>query len=232
LVLAALGLTLGAIACDTQEPGASASAADFDGDEKAGAVEGDPADGHAADEVEHPTIGGEEPGGEEPEAGEPAADPSGRVPMGGVREGDVVSCTTAADCESGICEGLGCGPGMGRCVAKERTCTADLVAYCGCDGQTFRSSGTCAKQRYAHKGECKDPLPAGSPCTTGGQCESGSCVGDGLEGCGADDHGTCADKPPMCTRDLRAYCGCDGHTFRSSGSCPGRSFRHRGACKP
>ena len=26
-------------------------------------------------------------------------------------------------------------------------------------------------------------------------------------------------------------CGCDGKTFRTSGSCPGRTYAHKGACK-
>lgn len=64
------------------------------------------------------------------------------------------SCTTAGDCASGVCEGEGCGDGQGVCAPAQRGCTKDLRPYCGCDGVTFRASGTCPGQRYAHTGEC------------------------------------------------------------------------------
>ena len=63
-------------------------------------------------------------------------------------------CTDDSDCDGGICEGEGCGPGEGTCVPRDRMCTRDLRPYCGCDGQTFRSSGSCPGKRFAHRGEC------------------------------------------------------------------------------
>lgn len=71
------------------------------------------------------------------------------------RGADGASCLTAADCQSGICEGEGCGADQpGTCKPKARACTRDLRAYCGCDGVTFRTSGSCAGRRYASRGEC------------------------------------------------------------------------------
>jgi hypothetical protein len=66
------------------------------------------------------------------------------------------ACTDDADCASGICEGVGCGTPDGRCVDKDRPCTADIQPYCGCDHMTFTASGSCAGRRYAHKGRCED----------------------------------------------------------------------------
>ena len=66
------------------------------------------------------------------------------------------ACSTAAECASGICEGRGCGAeAKGTCVSRNRACTRDLRTYCGCDGQTFQSSGSCPGRRYGHEGECQ-----------------------------------------------------------------------------
>jgi len=71
------------------------------------------------------------------------------------------------------------------------------------------------------------PKADGASCLAAEECQSGVCEG---EGCGADQPGTCAPKTRGCTRDLRPYCGCDGQTFRTSGSCPGKRFSVRAAC--
>lgn len=78
--------------------------------------------------------------------GAPSADPAS------------AGCTVDADCDGGICEGEGCGPNEGVCQPADRMCTRDLQPYCGCDGRTFRSSGSCPGARYRHRGECEgDP---------------------------------------------------------------------------
>jgi hypothetical protein len=153
----------------------------------------------------------------------PAPPPAAPLAQDGAR------CSQASDCQSGICEGEGCGANGGICAVKNRACTKDYRAYCGCDGVTFHGSGSCPGRRYAHRGECKSTAKreAGSPCATASQCQSGICEG---EGCGDAETGTCAPRQRACTRDLRAYCGCDGKTFRPSGSCPGRRYQHREAC--
>jgi hypothetical protein len=78
------------------------------------------------------------------------------APSGGPsRSGETgANCAAAADCASGICEGEGCGEVLGRCVPRERPCTSDLRPYCGCDGQTFRSSGSCPGRRFVRRGAC------------------------------------------------------------------------------
>ena len=67
----------------------------------------------------------------------------------------------------------------------------------------------------------------GAPCLRADECTSGVCEG---EGCGDDQPGTCAPASRACTKDLRPYCGCDGVTFRTSGSCPGQRFSARAEC--
>ncbi len=69
---------------------------------------------------------------------------------------------------------------------------------------------------------------AGVACLAGSECASGICEG---QGCDAQAPGTCAPAKRMCTRDLRAYCGCDAKTFQGSGSCPGRRYSAPGPCK-
>jgi hypothetical protein len=163
-----------------------------------------------------------------------ATPPAGHQPsaeQGGIVEqpnGGAMACNTDADCKGGICEGQGCGDMEGRCAPKTgRTCTRDLRTYCGCDGQTFQGSGSCPGKRYSSPGECGSALADGSPCTSGPQCASGICEG---EGCGDDKPGTCMAKDRQCTMDLRQYCGCDGKTHQGSGSCPSLRFAKRGAC--
>jgi hypothetical protein len=66
-------------------------------------------------------------------------------------------CNDDTDCSGGICEGEGCGPGEGTCQPRDRMCTRDLRPYCGCDGHTFQSSGSCPGKRFAHRGACEEP---------------------------------------------------------------------------
>lgn len=102
-----------------------------------------------------------------PPAEEPAAepDPEAESTKAAATEPDAATgpgadgdaCLTASDCASGVCEGMGCGEDMpGTCATKMRPCTKDLRAYCGCDGETFRGSGSCPGQRYSKKGPCED----------------------------------------------------------------------------
>ena len=84
--------------------------------------------------------------------GEPAADDSEPSPDVALPPG---GCFSEADCGGNPCEGLGCGADEpGQCTEPGRMCTRDSVPYCGCDGETFRGSGTCPGRRYAHEGAC------------------------------------------------------------------------------
>lgn len=63
-------------------------------------------------------------------------------------------CSRGAECESGVCEGMGCGVDEARCAPQGRACTRDLVPYCGCDGVTFSASSTCPGRPYRARGRC------------------------------------------------------------------------------
>ena len=92
-------------------------------------------------------------------------------------------------------------------------------------GGSSAGGGTLAPD----EGEASSNLVAdGGLCERGVECQSGICEG---EGCTVNRKGTCMSRNRSCTRDLRAYCGCDGKTFRASGSCPARRFSSRQACR-
>ncbi len=161
-----------------------------------------------------------------PVPSEPSADDGGGPPP------TATTCLSNADCNGGVCEGQGCGDDQpGTCAPAQRACTRDSRPYCGCDGQTFRSSGSCPGARYAHEGECQSAGPTagadGSPCLAASDCQSGVCEG---QGCGDDQPGECKPASRPCTKDLRTYCGCDGQTFQGSGSCPGQRYAAPGEC--
>lgn len=97
------------------------------------------------------------------DAAAPAGDPDVEDSAGASTRAAGDSCTAADQCGSGVCEGEGCGDDTpGTCAAPHRMCTRDARSYCGCDGKTFVSSGTCPGQRYASTGACDgDPGPLG-----------------------------------------------------------------------
>jgi hypothetical protein len=157
-------------------------------------------------------------------------------PPPATKKPDGAACLIGDECGSGVCEGQGCGStNPGRCAPRTRACTKDLRMYCGCDGRTFQASGSCPGRRFAKAGACSGPpgpppgkKPDGAACLGSDECTSGVCEG---EGCGDAQPGKCMPRARGCTRDLRTYCGCDGKTFRASGSCPGRRFASRDKCE-
>jgi hypothetical protein len=90
------------------------------------------------------------------------------------------------------------------------------VCFCGPGGALACSGG----------GPCVDAGPPPQRCNNNSDCSGGTqCVGP--EGCGVQ--WTC-QPVEGCTRDLGAYCACDGTTFYGSSTCPGHPYLHRGAC--
>ncbi|HUS27524.1 MAG TPA: hypothetical protein VMZ53_03415 [Kofleriaceae bacterium] len=106
----------------------------------------------------------EHPAPPPPSPSEPAT-PTEQAPptptMGGSgAQPDGAPCLAESECASGVCEGQGCGPDQpGACAPKARGCTRDRRQYCGCDGITFFSSGSCPGHRYASKGACSGSAP-------------------------------------------------------------------------
>jgi hypothetical protein len=144
-------------------------------------------------------------------------------------------CQSSADCAGG--ERCDFAPGCGQpgTCGPARSCTKDLVTYCGCDGKTFEGSGSCPDHAHARRGGCEaadsgattPPLPGSKKaCNSDADCSGGEqCQGN--EGCGAP--WTCG-PPRRCTRDSVEWCACDGTMFRGSGTCPARPVRKRGKC--
>lgn len=143
---------------------------------------------------------------------------------------DGASCLKDNECSSGVCEGLGCSDDLpGACAPAQRGCTRDLRSYCGCDGKTFKASGSCPGRRYEAKGACPtgNARAAGAFCLKASECASKIC--DGI-GCADDTPGRCADKRRACTADVVQFCTCDGKTVTGSSSCPGVRVAKRGTC--
>jgi hypothetical protein len=163
-----------------------------------------------------------------------------RAPEGGA------PCMRSADCATGQqCRGAPGCTSQWAC-GEPRTCLPDVVAYCGCDQQTFYAAGGCPGRPYAHLGPCDDigePIAAGTElgmpawdeplvadprrCTSSADCARNR-ICWGVPGCATD--WSCV-RVRGCTRDSVPYCGCDGETFYASSTCPGRPYLHRGGCR-
>ncbi len=109
-----------------------------------------------------------------------------------------------------VWNGVACGAISGcSCVGRDcgallRTMDACTTVYASC----ATGPRTC-------------PLPSGD-CGVGGLCL-------GQNTCRVRV-GLCVASRP-CTRDLVAYCGCDGVTFMDSSTCPRQNFESMGPCR-
>jgi hypothetical protein len=73
---------------------------------------------------------------------------------GSVPKADGAACNTSSECQSGLCEGPGCGNLEGVCQ-PQRSCPPVVTTFCGCDGKTFDGGHpACPGARYAHEGAC------------------------------------------------------------------------------
>jgi hypothetical protein len=113
----------------------------------------------------------------------------GNQPAGG-------HCDVDADCASGTCEGMGCGPYEGVCADNSRDCTEDEYEYCGCDGTVFQSSSSCAGARYTYTEECRVP-PTEEECAPLPETECGvRCYPIyGIEPDGSQEFVACSAQP-------------------------------------
>jgi hypothetical protein len=65
------------------------------------------------------------------------------------------ACFDGSECDSGVCEGEGCGTNQpGACAPSDRACKGAEAQFCGCDGETFRAPGDCPGQPFARRGAC------------------------------------------------------------------------------
>ena len=96
-------------------------------------------------------------------AGPGARDAGSRLAIGddggsrlaGQRLAAGAACFDGSECESGVCEGEGCGTNQpGACAPSDRACKGAEAEFCGCDGETFRAPGDCPGQPFARRGAC------------------------------------------------------------------------------
>jgi hypothetical protein len=112
------------------------------------------------------------------------------------------SCESTADCPQGeFCSSPnGCdSPGTCKPLPTDVFCTAVVLPYCGCDGQTKQSTSGCIYDRYAHGGACEQKSCGGFanlPCDPGQICVDAEDSCDPNNG-GADCPGVCVAKT-MC----------------------------------
>ena len=151
---------------------------------------------------------------------QPVMTPVVEVPVAG---GEVVEDAAAEDAaaEDAATEDAATGDAATEDAATEDAATEDAATEDAVD-----VSAEAAADGEASSGD--GLLADGDSCLSGGDCASGICEG---EGCSEDTPGICMSRARPCTRDLRAYCGCNGETFRTSGSCPGKRYASRSACE-
>lgn len=167
-------------------------------------------------------------GGGDSDAGDPidaATDSGGGSDAGGRDAGGARVCggLGGGRCDSSeFCDypdGAFCGAAdeTGICTPRPVACDAVLDPVCACDGMTYPNAceANAAGHDVSSRGEC-----AG---TTGCEGCAGACVGASCDG-----PWMCEMRP--CTRDIAAWCGCDGRTFFSSSTCPSAPWQYMGKC--
>lgn len=125
-------------------------------------------------------------------------------------------------CFDGTCPGICVAADEGGCgsvwICRESTgiCTADLAPFCDCNGKDFRSSSTCVKRAWAHRGTCD----AGADCDlrkikcdrAAPKCPeglvpsvSGNCFGPCVKAaqCACSEPAQCPDGPYTCSANNR-----------------------------
>jgi hypothetical protein len=90
-----------------------------------------------------------------PATAEPGATATPGAPTEGLGD-DGAACTKGGDCKSGVCEGVGCEPDKGKCMAKDRACTGAKMQLCDCTGKTVAAEkSSCPGVTYKYPGPCK-----------------------------------------------------------------------------
>ena len=127
----------------------------------------------------------------------PACGGGTKAPPGPTCRAFAASCTTGAECCSGVCD-------VGHC-----DCTPTPNAACASDGE-------CCPGLRCASGKCAIGCRAeGAPCSYGGDCCTGRCLGEGVCGSSCVGYGTaCTASDQCCT-----YLGCVGGSATHAATC-------------
>jgi hypothetical protein len=148
------------------------------------------------------------------------------------------SCVSGEYCD--YADGALCGiaDATGVCETIPTACTLELEQVCGCDGKTYdnRCIAAMAGTGVLMDGPCNDQTSSGMSC---GGLVPATCPSEQYcnfprdATCGAADQtGTCADIPQVCTTEYNPVCGCDDNTYANpcQAALAGVSVRADGAC--
>ena len=169
---------------------------------------------------------------------------SGKCKDGGTGSGKTcggiagLSCPSGEYCNYAPDAQCGAADQTGTCTTQPSVCTKELHEVCGCDDTTYGNPcmAAAAGVSIAKDGACQSGGGGGKTCggIAGIACGSGEfCNFPESAHCGAADQtGTCATKPQICTADYTPVCGCDSKTYGNAcgAQAAGISVAHKGAC--